>query len=192
MQQVDYLEWVMLETLRMHPPGATMHKVCTKKYIMRKGFRDQYGHDMSIYVREGTPILIPVLAIHMDPKYYPEPQRFDPERFSPERKTVHSGTIFLPFGEGPRMCMGMRFAQAQVKLAVAKLILNYRITVGPTDKPGSVVEEIGAPVAKREEPWFESHSGHSLVSRTDYSVAEYIQVTEARNGRPRPFAVVEP
>uniref|UniRef100_A0A182WFU6 Cytochrome P450 n=1 Tax=Anopheles minimus TaxID=112268 RepID=A0A182WFU6_9DIPT len=138
MQQLDYLDWTMLETLRMHPPGATMHKVCTKKYIMRKGFRDEYGHDMSIYVREGTPILIPVLAIHMDPKYYPEPQKFDPERFSPERKTVHEGAIFLPFGEGPRMCLGMRFAQTQVKLALAKLILNYRVTVGPTDKPFAV------------------------------------------------------
>lgn len=65
LQQLEYLDWVMLETLRMHPPAATMHKVCTKKYIMRKGFRDEQGHDMSIYVREGTPILIPVLAIHM-------------------------------------------------------------------------------------------------------------------------------
>ncbi|XP_035895848.1 probable cytochrome P450 6g2 [Anopheles stephensi] len=136
--QMEYLEWVMLETLRMHPPAATMHKVCTKKYIMRKGFRDATGHDMSIYVREGTPILIPVLAIHMDPKYYPEPQTFDPERFSPDRKVTHEGAIFLPFGEGPRMCLGMRFAQAQVKLALAKLVLNYRVTVGPTDKPFAI------------------------------------------------------
>uniref|UniRef100_A0A6E8W1Q2 Cytochrome P450 n=1 Tax=Anopheles coluzzii TaxID=1518534 RepID=A0A6E8W1Q2_ANOCL len=138
LQQLEYLDWVMLETLRMHPPAATMHKVCTKKYIMRKGFRDEQGHDMSIYVREGTPILIPVLAIHMDPKYYPEPHQFDPERFSPARKVTHEGATFLPFGEGPRMCLGMRFAQAQVKLAMVKLILNYRVTVGPNDKPFAI------------------------------------------------------
>uniref|UniRef100_A0A182RXV9 Cytochrome P450 n=1 Tax=Anopheles funestus TaxID=62324 RepID=A0A182RXV9_ANOFN len=138
MQQMEYLDWVILETLRMYPPATTMHKVCTKKYIMRKGFRDENGHDMSIYVREGTPILIPILAIHMDPKYYPEPQKFDPERFSPERKVVHSGIIYLPFGEGPRMCLGMRFAQTQVKLALVQLLINYRVTVGPTDKPFAI------------------------------------------------------
>ncbi|XP_053671080.1 cytochrome P450 6a8-like [Anopheles nili] len=134
-QQMEYLDWVLLETLRMHPPAATMHKVCTKKYIMRRGFRDNVGHDLGVYVREGTPILIPVLAIHMDPKYHPEPHRFDPERFSPDRKTVHPGTVYMPFGEGPRMCMGMRFAQAQVKLAIIKLILAYRVKVGSNDKP---------------------------------------------------------
>uniref|UniRef100_A0A182PJG8 Cytochrome P450 n=1 Tax=Anopheles epiroticus TaxID=199890 RepID=A0A182PJG8_9DIPT len=138
MQQLDYLDWVMLETLRMHPPAATMHKVCTKKYIMRKGFRDEAGNDMGVYVREGTPILIPVLAIHMDPKYYPEPHIFNPERFNPERKVTHNGAIFLPFGDGPRMCLGMRFAQAQVKLAMVRLILNYRVAVGPNDKPFAV------------------------------------------------------
>uniref|UniRef100_A0A182NA41 Cytochrome P450 n=1 Tax=Anopheles dirus TaxID=7168 RepID=A0A182NA41_9DIPT len=135
MQNMEYLDWVMLETLRMHPPAATMHKISTKKYIMRKGFRDETGHEMSIYVREGTPVLIPVLSIHMDPKYHPEPQQFDPQRFSTERKVNHPGTVFLPFGDGPRMCLGMRFAQAQVKLALVKLMLSFRVLVAPSDKP---------------------------------------------------------
>uniref|UniRef100_A0AAG5DT49 Cytochrome P450 n=1 Tax=Anopheles atroparvus TaxID=41427 RepID=A0AAG5DT49_ANOAO len=135
LQKIEYLDWVMLETLRMHPPAATMLKLSTKKYIMRRGERDSQGHDLGIYVREGTPILIPVLAIHMDPKYYPEPQKFDPERFSPDRKVEYRGTVFMPFGEGPRMCLGMRFGQAQVKLALLKLILNYRVNIGPNHKP---------------------------------------------------------
>uniref|UniRef100_A0A182J9Z8 Uncharacterized protein n=1 Tax=Anopheles atroparvus TaxID=41427 RepID=A0A182J9Z8_ANOAO len=135
LQKIEYLDWVMLETLRMHPPAATMLKLSTKKYIMRRGERDSQGHDLGIYVREGTPILIPVLAIHMDPKYYPEPQKFDPERFSPDRKVEYRGTVFMPFGEGPRMCLGMRFGQAQVKLALVKLILNYRVNIGPNHKP---------------------------------------------------------
>ncbi|KFB52629.1 AGAP010966-PA-like protein [Anopheles sinensis] len=138
LQKIEYLEWVVLETLRMHPPAAIMQKLSTQKYIMRRGQRDSQGHDMGVYVREGTPILIPILAIHMDPKYHPEPQKFDPERFSPERKVEHRGTVFLPFGEGPRMCLGMRFAQAQVKLALLKLILSYRVRTGPNHKPFAV------------------------------------------------------
>ncbi|XP_049542463.1 cytochrome P450 6a2-like [Anopheles darlingi] len=135
MQQMDYLDWVVMETLRMHPPAATMHKTSTKKYIMRRGHRDQVGHDLGVYVREGTPILIPVLALHMDAKYFPEPQKFDPERFSPERKATHEGTVYLPFGEGPRICVGMKFGQTQVKLGLLKLILQYRVSIGPNHKP---------------------------------------------------------
>ncbi|XP_035789952.1 cytochrome P450 6a2-like isoform X2 [Anopheles albimanus] len=135
MQQMDYLDWVIMETLRMHPPAATMHKTCTKKYIMRRGERDEAGHDLGVYVREGTPILIPVLALHMDAKYFPEPQKFDPDRFSPERKVTHEGTVYLPFGEGPRICVGMKFGQTQVKLGLLKLILQFRVSIGPNHKP---------------------------------------------------------
>ncbi|XP_058055233.1 cytochrome P450 6a2-like [Anopheles bellator] len=135
MQQMDFLEWVILETLRLHPPAATMHKTCTKNYIMRRLQRDSHGHELGVFVPVGTPILIPVLAIHMDPKYYPEPERFDPERFRPDRKKDQAGTVYMPFGEGPRMCLGMRFGQTQVKLGLLKLILQFRVSIGANHKP---------------------------------------------------------
>lgn len=58
-------------------------------------------------MRKGIRVLIPVYSIHHDPKYYPDPERFDPERFSEENiKTRPEGT-YLPFGDGPRICIGM-------------------------------------------------------------------------------------
>jgi cytochrome P450 len=50
--------------------------------------------------------MIPVMALHHDPKYYPEPERFDPERFSEEEKQKRTHYVYLPFGEGPRICIG--------------------------------------------------------------------------------------
>jgi cytochrome P450 len=50
---------------------------------------------------------IPVLALHHDTKYYPEPERFDPERFNEDEKAKRHQYVYLPFGEGKRICIGM-------------------------------------------------------------------------------------
>lgn len=76
-----------------------------------------------------------VYSTFRDPKYYPNPNEFIPERFSPEeQRTRHKGT-FLGFGEGPRMCIGMRFAITQLKVALAHIIREFRIKPSPNQKP---------------------------------------------------------
>jgi cytochrome P450 len=57
-------------------------------------------------VEKGTQILIPVMALQNDPKYYPDPEKFDPERFNEEEKKKRPPCTYLPFGEGPRICIG--------------------------------------------------------------------------------------
>lgn len=62
------------------------------------------GTDVTI--EKGTKVIIPVWGLQMDPEYYPNPEVFDPERFNDENKNSRPDFTFLPFGDGPRMCIG--------------------------------------------------------------------------------------
>ena len=62
----------------------------------------------------------------VDEQYYPNPEKFNPDNFSPDKKTERSPYTFLAFGQGPRNCIGMRFALLQVKTAIARMVFNYR------------------------------------------------------------------
>ena len=75
MNNLEYLDMVIHETLRMHPPGAILWRICTKEY-----HTTVRGRPLTIH--KDDEIHIPTYTIHHDPQYYPEPQRFDPERFS--------------------------------------------------------------------------------------------------------------
>lgn len=78
-------------------------------------------------VEVGTPVTIPVYAIHHDPQYFPDPEHYDPERFSEENKNTRHRHSYLPFGDGPRICLGFRFALMQVKAGLATVIRNFEV-----------------------------------------------------------------
>ncbi|XP_055530781.1 probable cytochrome P450 6a13 [Wyeomyia smithii] len=132
MQSIEYLDWVLQETLRINPPAAVLQKRTTKQYLLKRKIN---GQDVGTLLTEGTPVTVPITAIHMDPKYHPEPELFRPERFSPAEKTDRTQLVYFPFGEGPRMCLGMRFAQTQIKIALIRLVQSYRIRLSPNHKP---------------------------------------------------------
>ncbi|CAH3190591.1 unnamed protein product [Porites evermanni] len=80
-----------------------------------------------VHIPKGLPIIIPVYPIHHDPDIWPEPDKFDPERFSEAEKAKRHPYAFMPFGYGPRNCVGMRFALLEIKLTVAKLLKKYKL-----------------------------------------------------------------
>lgn len=84
--------------------------MCTKKYKIPES-------DITLDI--GMKVLIPTYALHFDPEYYPQPEIFDPERFTEENKALRPDGTFLPFGDGPRICIGKYF----------HLVYNYIICV---------------------------------------------------------------
>lgn len=91
-----------LESLRMYPPMFLIDRKCVRPYTFEPAAPDK----QPLKVEPEQVLFIPAYAIHRDEKYYPEPERFDPERFSEENKPkIHPGS-YIPFGIGPRNCMG--------------------------------------------------------------------------------------
>lgn len=88
---------LFLETLRLYPPVPTLNRECTIDYKIP-------GTD--VVIEKGTYVLISALGLHTDPDIFPSPYEFNPERFSPENKGNIPSYAYLPFGEGPRNCIG--------------------------------------------------------------------------------------
>lgn len=99
-----------------------LNRVCTKDIVLPT---------TSLHMSKGVDVVIPVLAIHRDPEIYPDPEKFDPERFTEANIASRHPYTYLPFGEGPRVCIGMRFAYAQTKVGLISILSKYRVRLGP-------------------------------------------------------------
>ncbi|NXP18603.1 CP3AT protein, partial [Scytalopus superciliaris] len=112
--QMEYLDMVVNESIRLYPAGGRLERVC-KKTVEING----------VTIPKDMVVMIPAFVLHRDPEYWPEPDEFRPERFSKENKEGIDPYTFLPFGAGPRNCIGMRFALLVVKVAVVVLLQNF-------------------------------------------------------------------
>jgi len=74
--------------------------------LFREASKTYHVPGDTLVIEKGTKITIPIYSIHHDPKYYPEPYTFDPQRFSSEEKAKRQSSTYLPFGDGPRFCIG--------------------------------------------------------------------------------------
>ncbi|XP_063236620.1 probable cytochrome P450 6a13 [Bacillus rossius redtenbacheri] len=118
LKEMDYLRKVVAETLRKHPPASTLVRTCTRACVL-PGTRLQ--------LQPGDVVLVPIPGLHHDERHFPRPERFDPERFSAERARLRHRYCYLPFGEGPRACIGSLLGSVQVKVAVAALVSRYEV-----------------------------------------------------------------
>ncbi|XP_069687372.1 cytochrome P450 9e2-like [Periplaneta americana] len=121
LQEMTYLDMAVNESLRLYPPGTVLLKKCTKP------FRLETPSGGSFELEAGTPVAVPLYAIHRDPQHFPDPMRFDPERFTEENKKARHRQTFFPFGDGPRMCLGYRFAMMMIKVGIASLLSNFEL-----------------------------------------------------------------
>ncbi|XP_046751464.1 probable cytochrome P450 6a13 [Diprion similis] len=129
--EMTYLHKVVSETLRKYPSVPILNRECNRKVeLPGTGF----------VVPVGIQIVFPVLGIHWDPEIYPSPEKFDPERFTEENIAKRHRYAYLPFGEGPRNCIGMRFGLLQTKIGLITLLSKYRLKPGPDTKSPLVMD----------------------------------------------------
>ncbi|GBP17682.1 hypothetical protein EVAR_8671_1 [Eumeta japonica] len=115
--ELPFLEQCMDETLRLYPVLG----------VITREVSDSYRFADGLSVERGLRVHLPVFHLHRNPKYFPEPDAFRPERFAPENKhNIHPYT-YMPFGEGPRLCIGMRFAKMQVMAGLVTILKKYRV-----------------------------------------------------------------
>ncbi|XP_011685277.1 PREDICTED: cytochrome P450 9e2-like [Wasmannia auropunctata] len=128
LKEMTYMDQVINESQRIIPALGFLNKLCTKDTELK-------GSDgLVCRVERGTPIIIPVSGLHADPQLWENPEKFDPDRFGPDRKNSIEKFSFLPFGEGPRMCVGMRMGLLQIKACLATFLRKYSLELSPKTK----------------------------------------------------------
>ncbi|XP_059610757.1 probable cytochrome P450 9f2 [Phlebotomus argentipes] len=121
LQKMKYMDMVVSELLRLWPPAIATDRLCTKDVLV------EVSEDVKYQFKKGDFFMIPVIGFHHDPKYFSNPEKFDPERFSDENKHNITPGTYIPFGVGPRNCIGSRFALMEVKALLYYLILDFII-----------------------------------------------------------------
>lgn len=123
LKEMTYLEQVLKESHRLYPSVGCLSKICTEEFELE-------GSDgLRCRVDPGTKIFVNVYELHRNPKYWPNPDNFDPDRFAYDKK-IEKYT-FLPFSEGPRICIGMRLAVMLSKAYLATIVKNYILELSP-------------------------------------------------------------
>ncbi|CAK1599619.1 unnamed protein product [Parnassius mnemosyne] len=123
---LKYLSSCISETLRKYPPVPYLDRICNKTYKLND----------EVTIEKGTPVFLNIIAIHYDEKIYPEPEQWRPERMNCSADSDNLNFTYLPFGDGPRFCIGKRYGMMQIRSALAQIIAAYEIK--PADIPYKV------------------------------------------------------
>lgn len=130
--KLKYLDMVLSEVLRKWPPIPSTDRMCVKPFTIQPTL----PHEKPLHVTPGTSCWIPTYGLHRDPKYYPDPNKFDPERFNEANRSKINPYTYTAFGGGPRNCMGSRFALMEGKTVYVYILKHFRfVPIEQTDIP---------------------------------------------------------
>jgi len=118
LENLTYTEMVIKESMRLLPPVWTLSARQANEDIQI----DDY------FIPKDTLLFISPYANHRNPKFFPDPERFDPERFTTENEKKIPKHVYIPFGAGPRICIGMSFAMMEAKLILASIVHKFNIS----------------------------------------------------------------
>jgi cytochrome P450 len=111
---LPYLDWVVSESMRLYPPAWTQGRRAIEPFEM-EGFR----------FPAGTTVMFSQWVLHRLPDIWGDPNSFRPERWDPQKEQKVPAGAYFPFGGGPRMCIGMPFAQLEARLLLAVILQHF-------------------------------------------------------------------
>ncbi len=121
--QLRYTEMVFAESMRLYPPAWALSRLAMQ------------DHEIAGYhIPAGSLCMLSPYVMHRNPEYFPDPERFDPERWTPDAKDRRPKFSYFPFGGGPRMCIGERFAWTEGVLLLATIGQRWRMRLEPAQR----------------------------------------------------------
>jgi cytochrome P450 len=124
--RLEYTERVLQESMRLYPPAWCFERAAVEA--------DEVG---GYAIPAGTTIAVCPYVLHRNPSYWENAEAFDPDRFLPERGAARSRFAYLPFGDGPRVCIGKGFAMMEAKIVLAMMVGSFRFRLA-SDQPVEV------------------------------------------------------
>jgi cytochrome P450 len=127
--QLTYIHQVISETMRLYPPVFALPRDIAADIELG-------GYSL----KKGRFFLLSIYGLHHNPKYWPDPEKFDPDRFSKENKEKQVKGSYVPFGNGQRICIGSQFAMMEMTALIAVMIRDF----APVPIPGYEPDMIAA------------------------------------------------
>lgn len=122
LREQTYLRQVIEEAMRLYPPAWTTSRSAIEE-----------DEILGYHVPAGTDIMVSPHVIHQNPRYWPDPMRFDPDRFAPEARDRRPKFAYIPFGGGPRSCIGSNFAMMEMQIAITALFQNFDLELAQSE-----------------------------------------------------------
>ncbi|XP_045446295.1 cytochrome P450 6B6-like [Melitaea cinxia] len=130
-KEMTYLEWAFKEGMRVFPSLGFLIRECARKYTFE---------EINLTIDEGVRVFIPVQAMQNDPKYFDNPSEFRPERFDPANFDAKNKCVYLPFGFGPRACIGERLGFMQSLAGLAAILARFSVKPAPSTVRRPVID----------------------------------------------------
>jgi cytochrome P450 len=116
----EFATQVIQEALRLYPPFWMVDRMALSE--------DRVG---DLIIPQGSTVVVHIYGVHHAPQYWENPESFDPERFTKANEKLHQPFSYLPFGAGPRGCIGGNYAMLQILMIMSVLIRKYDFELGP-------------------------------------------------------------
>jgi len=114
-KNIEYIDWIIHETMRMHPPIPVLRAKRNTKEVLLGDWK----------IPENSLVQIDLVSMLHNPQIWGDPEVFRPERWSPSNLTKEQRTLWMPFSYGPRICLGMNFSILEQKIFLSTLLREF-------------------------------------------------------------------